>query len=100
MTAWTTETLKEYLLALLESQHRDLSHAIHNVETTAASALASSKEAVTKAESATEKRFDSVNEFRATLTDQASRFVTRKELWGYIFAVLGAIAAVAEALRR
>lgn len=37
------------------------------------------KEAVVKAESATEKRFESVNEFRQTLTDQASTFMPRKE---------------------
>ena len=33
-------------------------------------AFASSQEAIRKAEAATEKRFESVNEFRAVLTDQ------------------------------
>jgi hypothetical protein len=42
-------------------------------------ALTSSKEAVAKAETATEKRFDSVNEFRKTLADQASGFMPRQE---------------------
>lgn len=41
--------------------------------------FASSAIAITKAESASEKRFDSVNEFRLTLTDQASTFVARNE---------------------
>ena len=40
-------------------------------------ALDSMKEAINKAERATELRFESVNEFRATLTDQARDFVTR-----------------------
>lgn len=40
-------------------------------------ALAASDKAVTKAEAATDKRFDGVNEFRSQLSDQASRFVTR-----------------------
>jgi len=43
-------------------------------------ALASSEKAVTKAESATEKRFDSVNEFRNTLKDQASSLMPRGEV--------------------
>ena len=42
-------------------------------------ALTSSKEAVTKAETATEKRFDAVNEFRGTLSDQASTLLPRAE---------------------
>lgn len=42
-------------------------------------ALASADKAVSKAEMATERRFDSVNEFRQTLSDQAAQFVTRRE---------------------
>lgn len=37
-------------------------------------------EAIKKAEVATEKRFDSVNEFRGQLKDQTGSFVTRQEL--------------------
>jgi hypothetical protein len=42
-------------------------------------ALASADRAISKAEMATERRFEAVNEFRATLTDQAAQFVTRRE---------------------
>jgi hypothetical protein len=42
-------------------------------------ALAASDKAVQKAEVANEKRFDSVNEFRAQLTDQAATFMPRHE---------------------
>jgi hypothetical protein len=42
-------------------------------------ALAASEKAVVKAEMATEKRFDSVNEFRDTLRDQASQLLPRAE---------------------
>ena len=41
--------------------------------------LASSDKAIAKAEEATEKRFESVNEFRKTLTDQATLFMPRAE---------------------
>ena len=49
-------------------------------ESAVRSALTSAKEATQKAEVANEKRFESVNEFRATLADQAGRFVTRTEV--------------------
>ncbi len=39
-------------------------------------ALQAAEKAVTKAENATEKRFDSVNEFRQTLTDQTKTFAS------------------------
>lgn len=42
-------------------------------------ALNASKEAITKAETATEKRFDAVNEFRGTLSDQAATLLPRAE---------------------
>jgi hypothetical protein len=42
-------------------------------------ALDSSKEAIIKAETATEKRFESVNEFRAQLSDQTHSFLPRAE---------------------
>ena len=42
-------------------------------------ALAASQRAIEKAETATEKRFDSVNEFRKTLSDQTATFISRNE---------------------
>ena len=42
-----------------------------------AAALLAAKEAVTKAEAATEKRFEAMNEFRGALTDQAQLFASR-----------------------
>jgi hypothetical protein len=50
-------------------------------------ALQSSQEAITKAETATEKRFDAVNEFRATLSDQASTFATKEKVDGSVEAL-------------
>jgi methanogenic corrinoid protein MtbC1 len=42
-------------------------------------ALASADRANTKAEAAADKRFDSVNEFRKTLTDETATFLPRAE---------------------
>jgi len=49
-------------------------------EKAVAAALAAADRAVAKAEAAAERRFESVNEFRQTLTDQAALFVTRNEV--------------------
>lgn len=46
-------------------------------------AITSAKEAVTKAEASTERRFESVNEFRAALADQSSTLVSRTEVDQY-----------------
>jgi hypothetical protein len=42
-------------------------------------AMSSADKAVTKAETATDKRFEGVNEFRATLADQAAMLLPRSE---------------------
>lgn len=42
-------------------------------------AMASAEKSVTKAEAAADRRFESVNEFRSSLSDQASRNISRSE---------------------
>jgi CHASE3 domain sensor protein len=64
---WTVDILREYLLAILDERDKALR-----------AALAASEKAISKAETANERRFDSVNAFRQTLTDQAASFVTRE----------------------
>lgn len=59
-----------------------------------ASALQAAKEAVIKAELANEKHFDSVNEFRKTLGDQANGFVTKDSLWAGLVGTVGTVAAI------
>lgn len=50
-----------------------------NAEKGVNAALAAAKEAVIKAENATEKRFEGVNEFRNTLADQQRTLIPRAE---------------------
>lgn len=68
VSGWTVDTLKEYL----ESLRADDQKAVQ-------AALLAAKEAVLKAEIATEKRFESVNEFRAQLADQSNTLMPRAE---------------------
>jgi hypothetical protein len=66
----------EQRFASVEREIRDgLSAARREVE----HALIASEKAILKAEQAAEKRFDAVNEFRQTLSDQASTFISRSE---------------------
>jgi hypothetical protein len=65
---WTLLALKEYI----EQRFNDQGVAIN-------AALSAAERAVNKAESATEKRFEGVNEFRKTLSDQAMTFLTKGE---------------------
>lgn len=60
--------LKEHILALMAERDKQV-----------AIALAAADRAVVKAEAAAEKRFEGVNEFRATLSDQAARLMPREE---------------------
>lgn len=82
--------LKEYLLAIIEEndkryeqRFRDTKIAVDAAliaaDKAVAAALAGQKEAVIKAENASEKRFESVNEFRNTLSDQQRTFLPRNE---------------------
>lgn len=67
-SGWSVDTLKEYV----EQRFTDQDRAVQ-------SALLAAKEAVIKAETATEKRFESVNEFRQQLSDQTNTFLSRPE---------------------
>lgn len=68
VSGWTVDTLKEYVEALRSDDQKAVQ-----------AALLAAKEAVIKAETATEKRFESVNEFRQQLGDQSNTFLPRPE---------------------
>lgn len=68
-------------LMLLINEHKSANtQRFEAQEKAVAAALAAAKEATAKAESASEKRFDSVNEFRATLKDQQAMLAPRAEV--------------------
>lgn len=83
-------TLKEYLEVLIDTNDRRYEQRFNDTkiavdaaliaaDKAVAAALAGQKEAVTKAEVAAEKRFESVNEFRSTLSDQQRMLLPRLE---------------------
>ncbi len=90
-TEWTVSTLKEHFDQLRASDQEAI-----------AAALAAAEKAVTKAEEASSKRFESVNEFRQTLSDQTATFLTRKEAMAAltaVVAVIGVMVSILVALR-
>jgi len=73
---WTLEAFKEYAESRFEGIQREVKLALDAAQT-----------AVTKAETATEKRFDAVNEFRGQLSDQAASFMPRELAEGRLAAI-------------
>jgi hypothetical protein len=65
--------------AALTAQKEAVAAALAAQEKATAAALISAKEAVDKAADANAKHFDSVNEFRKTLSDQTATFIPRAE---------------------
>jgi small-conductance mechanosensitive channel len=68
------------LLSIINERSSANSQRFEAQEKAVAAALAAAKEAVAKAETAAEKRFDSVNEFRASLKDQQTTLIPRVEV--------------------
>ena len=65
---------------LINANDKNYNQRFDNVTAATNAALAASDRAVTKAELASEKRFDAVNEFRATLADQQRNLMPRNEV--------------------
>lgn len=68
------------IAAIINERDRQYSQRFEAQEKAVAAALSAAKEAVLKAEAASEKRFESINEFRNTLKDQQTALVTRNEV--------------------
>ena len=70
----------EAVFTLINERDKNYNQRFDNVVEATKSALAAADRAVNKAEMATEKRFEGVNEFRNTLSDQQRTFISRTEL--------------------
>ncbi|MEU4335169.1 hypothetical protein AB0F59_11115 [Micromonospora lupini] len=76
---WRMEQRIDALERLIDAKLANITTKIDAQAAQVGLALASADKAVTKAEAATEKRFESVNEFRQTLSDQTKTFIARVE---------------------
>ena len=80
VSGWTTDTLHQHLSRRMDDLDRALSRRMDDADKAIQAALVSAEKAVAKAEAASERRFEGVNEFRQTLSDQAATFPTRNEV--------------------
>ena len=80
VSGWTVDTLHAHLSQRLNDLDRALSRRMDDADKAIQAALVSAEKAVGKAEAASERRFEGVNEFRQTLSDQAATFPTRGEV--------------------
>lgn len=76
----TDVSLREYLMAQISAAESRANLRFEAMKEQVEEAFESSQRAIDKADIATEKRFEGVNEFRAALADQATRFVTQETL--------------------
>lgn len=72
-------SLKEFLGRIMDERDNQYNRRFSDAEKAVNAALTAAKEAVIKAELAAEKRFESVNEFRNTLSDQQRTLMPRTE---------------------
>jgi ribosomal protein RSM22 (predicted rRNA methylase) len=70
-------SLRDYLTSLIDGAEKRSDERFEAMKAMVQEAFVGSQKAIDKAERATELRFESVNEFRAQLSDQSTRFVTR-----------------------
>lgn len=76
----TDVSLREFFMLLANEREKRYDERFQAIESSTEKAFENSQRAIDKADTATEKRFEGVNEFRAALADQASSFVTRSDL--------------------
>lgn len=115
-SGWTTDTVHEHIAARITDADRryaerftaqekavvvalatvdkEFHEHLAQVRTETATALGAAEKAIAKAELATEKRFESVNGFRAQLSDQVNTFIPRKEAEQRLDAVIGRLNAL------
>ena len=96
VSGWTVDTLKEYLSRRLDDLGLRMDRRMDDADKAIQAALISAEKAVTKAEEATQRRFEGVNEFRAALADQTATFIPRAEFDAAVEAASARITANAE----
>jgi hypothetical protein len=78
-SSWTIDSVLVHLNRVLAEMDQRFEQRFEGQQRATDAALTSAKEAVLKAETAAERRFEGVNEFRATLADQAATLMPRAE---------------------
>ena len=81
-------SLKEYFERVLAEKDKAIT-----------AALAAAKEAVSIAEKNAEKWRDQANEWRGAMSDREKNFVTRREVWLAVIALVGFVLSILQFLK-
>jgi hypothetical protein len=95
---WTVETVLTHLTALIESNDRRYEQRFVAQALATDAALAAAERAVLKAEAAAERRFEGVNEFRASLADQQRTLIPRAEVDVIVRGIVEKVASLEKTL--
>jgi hypothetical protein len=96
---WTIETVLAHMLALRDADKDATAVAFASQKAAIDAALAAADRAVLKAEAATEKRFEGVNEFRSALADQQRTFMPRSEADSRMASAMERISKIEDVIR-
>ncbi len=104
---WTTANLLEFVQQILVERERELDERTDrwkqqfaDKDTRDQQRYESMQRAIDKAEAASEKRLDAVNEFRAQLKDQQTTLITRAEAEARFTAISDTLADIKERVTR
>jgi hypothetical protein len=111
VSGWTVDTLHGHMTRVLaemdhryqqryEAQQEGVAAALAAQEKAVAAALQAADRAVIKAETASEKRFDSVNEFRGAMADQTATLMPRVEAEARLASMTEKLGELADRLNR
>jgi len=95
---WTIDTVLTHVVALLNAYDEKNNARFESMQQSTNQSLRSAEQAVLKAETAAERRFESVNEFRNTLSDQQRNLMPRSEVAVVAGALTDKIAGLEAAL--
>jgi len=95
---WTHETLKAYILAIIDANDRRYRELSEADKIAIMAALAAADRATAKQEAAANNRFIDLNELRGMVTDQQANFIQRREEEAHIAALSERMAAMQAAI--
>lgn len=96
VSGWTVDTMHQHLIGIMDERDTRYQQRFDAQQLGLTDALKAAEKAVVKAEVATDKRFEGVNEFRETLSDQANTFMTRHEYSAAHDALVEKVEAIAK----
>jgi len=91
---WTIEALAQHFDTVIDMVLARITEMDTGWTRATALALENARLERQRASEQVDARLAGMNEFRDAMKDQAGKFVTRRELWGYLAAMVAALTAI------